>query len=716
MSVATADTKSRRRFLTATSSRSADLLALSFIFGLGDDGVARVWRLLRDKPSKIEEFLQAKAQVLESEFGLNASAADYLSKHRSEVHANAAELLRRASELDIQILAPGDLNYPVNVSAWYDDEPPLLYARGNLGLFKTRTFAILNSAEPASVSLTNTVGLASRLAEAGCTLVTGTENPPYNVVGLAGKRAEGNLIVVFSQGLLSALSQRPDREPIPLARQEDESFDPQRSLLVSPFRLEGRWQKGNGQRRDKLVAALAETLVAVEIKTRGGMDALCREALQRSTRIFVSQHRPNGVPLANPDLIELGGQPFVPDAVGLNCDLLLRNTPARVPTTSQESDLERRRELGQFFTPDAVSDFVWEMLEIIEGATVSRTASVIDPACGDGVFLRSAARLGFSRDALVGTDIDEALIETWRNAEPLRGARLYRTNGLLDNPSIGVLDGAFDFVVGNPPFSGRGVRDLLKLIESEQAKAAREPDLFSTTALNERATPAAPSVARYERVLLDNLVRHLSSYDCWRLAIEADDGEEPLSDAIPADLFAGFEFTNERQRVPSDYERMAQLIANWSPDRLLDVSKTEVRDTIKRLASTAIEVFFCERFVRLAKPGGLIAFIVPDSIVASDSLGPLRTWMMGRMDLLAVVGLPQKVFTGVGANAKTSIVFGRRFADEFDAANDLDSRKVLLSSLRPNDDYTLVNYLTDVLKNAHRSRAMFHSSSRNATT
>ena len=94
----------------------------------------------------------------------------------------------------------------------------------------------------------------------------------------------------------------------------------------------------------------------------------------------------------------------------------------------------------------------------------------------------------------------------------------------------------------------------------------------------------------------------------------------------------------------------------------LDTSRPEVRDTIRRLASTAIEVMFTERFVRLAKPGGLIAVIVPESIVASDRLGPFRIWLLGRMDLLASVSLPQKVFTGVGANAKTSIVFARRLA------------------------------------------------------
>ena len=79
---------------------------------------------------------------------------------------------------------------------------------------------------------------------------------------------------------------------------------------------------------------------------------------------------------------------------------------------------------------------------------------------------------------------------------------------------------------------------------------------------------------------------------------------------------------------------------------------------------TAIEVVFTERFVRLAKPGGFIAIIVPESIVASDRLGAFRIWLLGKMDLLASVSLPQKIFTGVGANAKTSIIFARRRAQD----------------------------------------------------
>src|SRR5213594_2821368 len=79
------------------------------------------------------------------------------------------------------------------------------------------------------------------------------------------------------------------------------------------------------------------------------------------------------------------------------------------------NDLERRRELGQFFTPTNVATFMWDFLEILHGASFGRQIRVIDPACGDGVFLRIAHERGrVSAKTLFGADIDETLADGWR--------------------------------------------------------------------------------------------------------------------------------------------------------------------------------------------------------------------------------------------------------------------------------------------------------------
>src|SRR5881296_3411038 len=73
-------------------------------------------------------------------------------------------------------------------------------------------------------------------------------------------------------------------------------------------------------------------------------------------------------------------------------------------------NLERRRELGQFFTPIEVARFMWEALEILHGRRFPTSTRVIDPACGEGVFLTVAAERGMLAEGLFGADIDESLV------------------------------------------------------------------------------------------------------------------------------------------------------------------------------------------------------------------------------------------------------------------------------------------------------------------
>jgi hypothetical protein len=86
-----------------------------------------------------------------------------------------------------------------------------------------------------------------------------------------------------------------------------------------------------------------------------------------------------------------------------------KSTQRLVPSSAETraEDLERRRELGQFFTPPLVAGFIWEMLEIIHGGRFSAGTQMIDPACGEGIFLCVAAGHGLPAQSLFGVDIDE---------------------------------------------------------------------------------------------------------------------------------------------------------------------------------------------------------------------------------------------------------------------------------------------------------------------
>jgi hypothetical protein len=378
------------------------------------------------------------------------------------------------------------------------------------------------------------------------------------------------------------------------------------------------------------------------------------------------------------------------------------------------NDLERRRAIGQFFTPPAVAEFVWDMLEIIHGGRFERQARVVDPACGEGVFLRVAAERGqVAAGCLFGADIDERLEPLWRQNPLLKQMRLFLANGLLDLPEQGLQAGTFDVVAGNPPFAGTGLRDLLRLLDEPSAAAMPETDLFGALVMQEGPLPAAPPLTPSQRLQLDHLAKALGRYTCWRLSKESSQNGE--GEADPDDLFGGTGRRAARKNSAAELEKAVQLAAAWPWNRALDPRRLETRLLLRRLASTAIEVFFMERFLRLAKPGGLIAVIVPESIVASDQLAPLRRWLLTELDLLAVVSLPQKVFTGVGANAKTSVVFARRRlaperierpGPDLPQENDWDDseeggpgRKVIMAAPCPEaPGYSLERFFADVLQ------------------
>lgn len=665
-----------------------DLLALSGVagvVGLGDDGLAHVWKRVRHAGTAVSELYDFEPERLQTDFGLSLASAKYLREHARDLRLNATDLLERAQQVGIVVLLPGQKGYPADVDVFYEGESPLIYARGNLNLLNSSRVAIVNSAEAPPGVLARTLAIASRLAEAGQTLVTGTQNPAYNLVGLAAKRAVSNIILVLHQGLLTAMNGQPQRELVPLARHENENFDPERTLVISPFRLEGIWQKGNGCRRDRLLFSLAQSIVSVAVRNGGVIDTLCREAILLKRHVFVNQEATyESCNSGNQSLISSGAFPLIIDEVASNCDLVLKtNTTRTLGSEVAPNDLERRRAIGQFFTPLSVARFMWSFLEKLQGRRFRKGIRLIDPACGEGVFLRVAAEAGgLPASSLFGIDVDESLVPIWRADPLLCDARLFRTNGLVNNSSIGLEPGSFDVVIGNPPFSGTGLRDLLKLTDSSAlGRQNRELDLFGTEALKEQPADSPPEVPQHDRAILDFLVRQLSRYACWRLNITVEDEQAPAAESTSQNLFAEFDFSDRRRPVASDYERMARFIAGWAADQPLDASKSEVRDTIRRLASTSIEVFFTERFIQLARPGGLIAVIVPQSIVASDQLAPLRAWLLRQIELVAVIGLPRKVFTGVGANANTSIIFGRRLATELSEATvSASERRILMAA------------------------------------
>jgi len=80
----------------------------------------------------------------------------------------------------------------------------------------------------------------------------------------------------------------------------------------------------------------------------------------------------------------------------------------------------------------------------------------------------------------------------------------------------------------------------------------------------------------------------------------------------------------------------------------------------RQLDSYPVEILFLERFWQLARPGGYVAIIIPDGILANARLSYVREWLSGRAAVKAVVSLPQHTFQRTGAASKASILVFQR--------------------------------------------------------
>ncbi|MBI4683451.1 MAG: N-6 DNA methylase [Nitrospirae bacterium] len=83
------------------------------------------------------------------------------------------------------------------------------------------------------------------------------------------------------------------------------------------------------------------------------------------------------------------------------------------------------------------------------------------------------------------------------------------------------------------------------------------------------------------------------------------------------------------------------------------------------------EILFIERCLALLKPGGRLGIVLPEGIFNNPSLAYVREYCEDRAFIRAVVSLPQETFFSSGASVKASLLFVQKFTEkekaDFDA-------------------------------------------------
>jgi type I restriction enzyme M protein len=85
----------------------------------------------------------------------------------------------------------------------------------------------------------------------------------------------------------------------------------------------------------------------------------------------------------------------------------------------------------------------------------------------------------------------------------------------------------------------------------------------------------------------------------------------------------------------------------------------------KRVKSAKIktEILFIERCLSLLKPGGRMGIVLPEGIFNNPSLAYVREFCENRAFIRAVVSLPQETFFSSGASVKASLLFLQKFTE-----------------------------------------------------
>ena len=304
-----------------------------------------------------------------------------------------------------------------------------------------------------------------------------------------------------------------------------------------------------------------------------------------------------------------------------------------------------RGELGQFFTPRTIVDFMVSVLDPQEGEYVC------DPCCGSGGFLIRAfeyvrehienevevrkedvkkslftddysklpkkeqekidqkvidafckmnyeldinnpmGRLrSLSFDCIYGTDANPRMARTAKMNMIMHGdghGGVHHHDGLLN--VNGIWEGRFDVILTNPPFEAR-IDKKLKITE-----AVRFTDIDKIKAYEKR----------YGKENYDNALKQVN-----------DHIDQPILDLFQIGKFSGL-----------------------------------------------TEVLFIERCLNLLKPGGRMGIVLPEGVLNNTNLQKVRDFVESKAKILLIVSIPQDVFMAAGATVKPSLLFFKKFTE-----------------------------------------------------
>lgn len=302
-----------------------------------------------------------------------------------------------------------------------------------------------------------------------------------------------------------------------------------------------------------------------------------------------------------------------------------------------------RGEIGQFFTPRSIVEFMIRMVEPQEGEVIC------DPASGSGGFLIrffEIVRQNILADADQQYRAYKVQLEADRSlSEKEKADALIRRYDEIQKIVDPKLEGSRLWTLANRCIYG---------VDANERMAC-------TSKMNMIMHGDGHGGVHYGDGFININGIFEGRFDIILTNPPFGANVEP-SDLVHAPLLSPEERRRYVQTYGPAYEAARNRVETAERDKkpisgLFDLPKSE-KSKIKT------EILFIERCLDLLKPGGRLGVVLPEGIFNNPSLTYVREFCEDRARILAVTSLPQETFVASGASVKASLLFIKKFTED----------------------------------------------------
>ena len=314
-----------------------------------------------------------------------------------------------------------------------------------------------------------------------------------------------------------------------------------------------------------------------------------------------------------------------------------------------------RGELGQFFTPRTIVNYMVEVLNVKEGD------KVCDPCCGSGGFLIKAFEHVQNQ---IDQDIHKQITILMDNQSLSDSEKQYKINTLLSECDKTKEGSRYHKLCHDYFF---GVDANARMARTSKMNMIMHGDGHVGVYLHDGLINIGGVYDNNFDVILINppFGAHVEK----DMRITSSDIPTDREKALYEELF-GSEYIS---KVYTPIKEYAQEIGK---DKKIGKRILE----LYQINNNSTEILFIERCINLLKPGKRAGIVLPEGVLDNPALDRVRRFIESRAKILNITSIPADVFLSSGANIKPSLVFIEKFKD-----GEIPEKDYLLSVTKVND-------------------------------